>query len=171
MDAQTKYVSTVAGVGGSAGSNDGTGTAARLNQPIGIVVDGTGNIYVTEFTNHTIRRIDAQSKYVSTVAGVAGISGANDGTGTAARFNEPIAVAVDGSGNIYVVEYGNHIIRRIDAQSKYVSTLAGAGSSNPGSADGTGTAAKFDDPCGVALDAAGNIYVSDKDSNIIRWIR
>ena len=94
---------------------------------------------------------------VSTLAG-SGASGYTDGTGTSAQFSYPYGVAVDGAGNVYVADRSNHRIRKITA-SGVVSTLAGIGT--PGNADGTGTSASFDNPNGVAVDGAGNVYVGD----------
>ena len=102
---------------------------------------------------------------VSTLAG-SGTSGYTDGTGTSAQFNSPTGVAVDGAGNVYVADQGNHRIRKITT-SGVVSTLAG---STSGYTDGTGTSAKFNNPIGVAVDGAGNVYVADQGNHRIRKI-
>src|SRR5437867_67532 len=126
---------TLAGIAG-AGSADGTGSAARFNFPGCAAVDGSGNVYVADAANQTIRKI-TPSGVVTTLAGLAGSSGSADGTGSAARFNLPFGVAVDGSGSVYVADTYNHTIRQI-TPGGVVTTLAGlAGSS--GSADGTGS--------------------------------
>ncbi|MBF9224017.1 NHL domain-containing protein, partial [Hymenobacter ruricola] len=106
---------------------------------------------------------------VSTLAGLAGASGSADGTGAAARFNYPAGVAVDAAGTVYVADQSNTTIRKITAAG-VVSTLAGS-AGNPGSADGTGAAARFYYPTGVAVDAAGAVYVADRANNTIRVIR
>ena len=103
---------------------------------------------------------------VSTLAG-SGTSGYTDGTGTSAKFDYPSGVAVDGAGNVYVGDQGNHRIRKITA-SGVVSTLAGSGTS--GYTDGTGTSAQFSYPTGVAVDGAGNVYVADLYNHRIRKI-
>jgi secreted PhoX family phosphatase len=141
-----------AGSLGGAGYSDGTGSDARFNSPEGVAVDSAGNVYVADRDNHTIRKITAGG-VVRTLAGLAGSSGSAHDTGSAARFYEPSGVAVDSAGNVYVADRANHTIRKI-TPSGVVSTLAGlAGSS--GSADGTGSAARFWSPSGVAVDSAG----------------
>ena len=146
-------VSTLAG--STSGYTDGTGTSAQFNSPIGVAVDGAGNVYVADEYNHRIRKITA-SGVVSTLAG--STSGYTDGTGTSAQFKYPNGVAVDGAGNVYVADLSNHRIRKITT-SGVVSTLAG---SSQGYTDGTGTSAQFAYPTGVAVDGAGNVYVADR---------
>jgi len=158
-------VSTVAG-SGSAGFADGTGAAAQFQYPYGVAVDATGSIYVADLYNHRIRKITAGG-VVSTLAG-SGIDGFADGTGTAAQFRYPAGVAVDVAGNVYVVDQINNRIRKITAEG-VVSTLAGSGTK--GFADGTGTAAQFSSPYGVAVDATGSIYVADTNNHCIRKIQ
>ena len=157
-------VSTVAG-SGAPGSDDGIGTGATFDDPVGVAADAAGNIYVGDFDNHKIRRVSPFGE-VSTFAG-SGTQGSNDGTGTAASFLGPTGVAVDGDDNVYVADYGNHTIRKISPAGE-VTTFAGSGS--PGSADGTGTAASFDLPHGVAVDTDGNVYVADFGNHTIRKI-
>jgi len=263
----TPVVTTLAG-SGSSGSANGTGTAASFYYPWGVAVDGSGNVYVTDYSNHLIRKITSAG-VVTTLAG-SGSEGSTNGTGTAASFNNPNGVAVDGSGNVYVADYLNRLIRKIattlasgsttndatlpliftsseattdfsvgditvtngalssfaatsstvytatftptadgaatidvaastftdavgnnnTAATQYnwnydgtaptmtiattlaitpvVTTLAGSGSA--GSANGTGTAASFYRPFGVAVDGSGNVYVADKYNHKIRKI-
>jgi len=160
-------VTTLAGSAGSAGAADGTGSAARFGAPGGIARDASGNYYVADSANHTIRKVTATG-VVSTLAGGAGTAGAADGTGTGARFNTPAGVAVDGAGNVFVADSVNHTIRRISA-SGTVTTLAGlAGSS--GSQDGAGSAARFNHPGGLALGSSGELYLADTGNSTIRRI-
>jgi sugar lactone lactonase YvrE len=152
------------GLPANAGSADGTGGAASFNQPTGIAIDSSGNLYVADTGNNTIRKITSAGA-VTTLAGLAGTSGATDGTGSAARFNNPRGVAVDSSGNVYVADGGNTLIRKITSAG-VVTTLAGT----PGTyavAPGTGAAAYFDVPVGIAVDGSGNLYVSEELGQVI----
>ena len=158
-------------------SADGTGSAARFNQPGGVAVDTSGNVYVADAANHTIRKITSAG-VVTTVAGLAGRPGSADGMGSAAQFNLPVGVAVDTSDNVYVADAGNHAIRKITSAG-VVTTLAGSagsegrtivGHGQPPFADGTGSAARFFQPRGVAVDTNGNVYVADEANQIVRKI-
>ncbi|HEX8109360.1 MAG TPA: NHL repeat-containing protein [Kofleriaceae bacterium] len=160
-------VTTFAGVAGDPGSADGTGAGARLSDPDGVAVDGAGTVYVADTFNSTIRKITAAGA-VTTLAGAAGFTGTDDGTGAAARFNLPEAVAVDGAGNVYVADTQNFTIRKITADG-VVTTLAGV-AGVAGSADGTGAEAQFGNPTGLAVDGAGNVYVADRDNATIRKV-
>jgi sugar lactone lactonase YvrE len=157
----------LAGHFGGPGNADGTGTSARFYQPVSLATDSLDNIYVADSLNHVIRKITSAG-VSSTLAGSAGLSGSGDGTGSAARFNFPYGVGTDGSDNIYVADGGNHTIRKI-TPAGVVTTVAGL-AGTPGSDDGTGSAARFNIPTGVASDSAGNIYVADFQNHTIRMI-
>ncbi len=159
-------VSTLAGTG-STGSANGPGITASFTYPTGIAVDGSGNIYVADEGDDLIRKITPGGGLVTTLAGQAGVAGAANGMGTTATFNSPWGVAVDSSGNVYVADEGNNMIREITPAGQ-VSTLAGSGYS--GSANGTGTGSSFDAPTGVAVDSSGNVYVADEGNDLIRKI-
>jgi sugar lactone lactonase YvrE len=160
-------VTTLAGSPGMSGDANGTGSAATFYYPSGIAVDGSGNVYVSEERNFDIRKI-TPAGVVTTLAGTSGSIGSADGTGPAAQFNLPAGIAIDGSGNLYVADYGNGTIRKV-TPAGVVSTVAGK-AGNQGSADGTGAAAQFDAPSGIAVDANGNLYVADEKNNTIRMI-
>ena len=147
------------------GSTDGIGTAASFNYPRGLAVDASGNVYVADTNNHKIRKI-TPSGVVSTFVGSV-TQGSTDGIGTAASFRYPNEVAVDVSGNVYVADRNNHKIRKITSAG-VVSTLAGYGTQ--GATDGTGTAASFNYPSGVTVDASGNVHVADTNNHKIRKI-
>lgn len=157
---------TIAGTG-SPGSTDATGTAASFNQPWGIALDTAGNLYIADLLNHTIRKMNPQGAVI-TLAGSAGAPGSADGTGSAARFNNPLGVAVDRAGNVYVSDASNSTIRKI-TPGAVVTTLAGAALS-PAYADGTGAAARFNFPRLMTMDSAGNILVADTNNHAIRRV-
>jgi ribosomal protein S11 len=164
----TPYAFTnFAGLPGTSGTNDGTGSAAQFNRAFGVVVDSDGNVYVADTFNNTIRKITSAGA-VTTLAGSAGPSGTNDGTGSAARFYLPVGVAVDTIGNVYVADSGNDTIRKITSVGA-VTTLAGS-ARQQGTNDGPGSAARFNNPTGVAVDTNGNVYVADSDNDTIRQV-
>ncbi|WP_160112186.1 cadherin domain-containing protein [Aquimarina sp. AU58] len=156
-------VRTLAG-NGTFGFTNGTGTSAQFSTPIGVDIDSNGNIYVADRNNNVIRKI-TPAGVVSTFAG--STFGYADGTGTAAKFHAPYGIAIDANDNIYVGDYINHRIRKI-TPAGVVTTLAGSGV--VGSADGTGTAAQFNEPYGLDVDSNGNVYVADYGNNRIRKI-
>ncbi len=158
-------ISLLAGSLQRAGSGDGVGIQAQFDQPNGVAQDAASNIYVADTKNHTIRKI-APDRSVTTFAGAAGQTGSVDGTGGAARFSSPQAVAVDQAGNVYVADTGNHVIRRITPAGT-VTTVAGAPGQG-GAVDGTGSAARFTSPRGLAFDAAGNLFVADLSGAVRR---
>lgn len=161
----TGNVSTLAG--NLAGSTDGVGLAARFNNPRAIAIDSAGILYVADTSNHTIRKITPTGE-VSTLAGLAGARGWDDGTGNVARFDTPQGIAVDPSGNVYVADTGTRTVRKI-TPAGVVTTHAGLGYVT-GSADGTGLAARFDTLQGITVDANGVVYVADTGNHTIRKI-
>lgn len=164
----TGFVTTLAGQAGTVGSDDGTGNAARFNYPNSVAVDNSGNVYVADLYNNTIRKITSNG-VVTTLAGLAGEFGKANGIGTNALFNVPVSVAVDSSGNVFVSDMFNNAIRKITPDG-LVTTFAGGMSYDVGNADGTGSAAQFCHPFGLAIDASDNLYVADVDNNTIRRI-
>jgi len=157
-------VSTLAG--STEGFVDGAGTSARFNNPAGVAVDSSGNVYVADYGNHLIRKITPQG-FVSTLAGTAHKPGRTRGESTSAQFNNPHGVATDSRGNVYVADYRNHMIRKITPEG-FVSNFAGTGTA--GHVDGPGTRAQFNKPRGVATDSRGNVYVSDEHNHRVRKI-
>ena len=166
-------VTTIAGQAGTPGSADGTNSAARFFNPDGVAVDGAGNLYVADDGSDTIRKVSpvGTNWVVTTIAGLAGHSGSADGPGSVARFNNPTDVRLDSAGNVYVADTSNDTIRKLAlvGANWVVTTIAGlAGSS--GSADGKGSAARFNSPGAVAAGTNGNLYVTDNGNNTIRMI-
>lgn len=164
----TYTVSTFAGGAIQGSSDNSVGTSATFRLPLGICIDSNDNIYVADSGNHCIRMITSVGA-VSTIAGT-GISSFVDGIGTVARFNSPWSIAVDSNFNLYVGDNVNDRIRKIIPSSAgwTVSTLAGG--AGYGFLDGTGNAAKFSNPAGVAVDSCNNVYVADNWSHRIRKI-
>ena len=160
-------VTTLAGSSGQPGSTDGSGSGALFLYPYGIAVDASGNFYVADIGNQNIRVISAAGN-VYTLAGTAGVTGSTNGTGVAALFNMPQGIAVDAAGNVYVSDTNNSIIRKITTGG-VVTTLAGA-AGQTGGADGAGASARFNYPFGLAVDAAGNIYVADFENDAVRKV-
>jgi len=164
---------TIAGLTATTGLVDGTNSDARFNYPCEIAVDYAGSLYVADGLNHTIRQMRAigTNWIVTTVAGIAGSPGGEDGTNGVARFNRPAGVAVDGSGTLFVADRYNHTIRKISRSGTNfsVTTIAGV-TAVPGHADGTNSDAQFYLPIGITLDHVGNLYVADTANFIIRKI-
>jgi hypothetical protein len=161
------YFGTLAGTAGSTGNTDGTGAAARFYNPTGVSLDSAGNVFVADYYNQTIRKVTSAG-VVTTLAGTAGLSGSTDATGSAARFYNPRGVSVDTAGNVFVADTSNNTIRKVTSAG-VVTTLAGAAGFS-GSTDATGSAARFNNPFGVSVDTAGNVFVADVDNNTIRKV-
>jgi sugar lactone lactonase YvrE len=147
-------------------SMDGTATDAGLNYPCQMAFDSTGNLFVVDAYNNTIRKI-TPAGVVTTVAG-SGAQGCVDGPAASAQFYTPVGLAAGPDGSLYVGDQFNHVIRKI-SPAGVVSTLAGL-AATPGSADGTGAAARFNMPYGLALDLTGNLYVADHGNSLIRKV-
>ncbi len=164
-------ISTVAGTGTAGFSGDGgQATAAQLNDPSGVAVDSSGNLYIADFINRRVRKVDT-SGVITTVAGTGEISNTGrhgeGGAATSARINEPTNVAVDGSDNLYITDSGVRVIRKVDS-SGTITTVAGIGGGGHGGNGGPATRAQFRSPRGVAVDGSGNLYIADRDND---WIR
>ena len=177
-------VSTLAG-SGIAGSTDGTGINASFNGPWSLATDSTGNIFVTDTNNQTIRRI-TPAGVVTTIAGTAGSAGTTNGVGACARFNTPVSLAFDSNGSLYVCERVSNLIRKIAFTTPSsgsaptacivseksivatVTTIAGTGVA--GYTNGISLASQFNSPYGICFDSTGVLYVADTTNNVIRGI-
>lgn len=157
-------VETIAGTG-TIGSTDGNTNVATFKFPDGAIVDSQGNVFITDQSNHKIRKID-NNGVVTTFAG-SGVAGFQDGIGTNTKFYYPAAMAIDGNDNLYVADYSNHRIRKI-TPSGVVTTFSGTGVS--GFHDGTTAVAQFKGPTGLAFDSQGILYVADYGNHRIRKI-
>lgn len=153
---------------GLAGNMDGIGAAARFSAPSAAALGPAGDLFVTDFSSSRIRAVTMPFGAVSTLAGTAVPGLINHVMPLLASFRAPAGVAVDAAGNVFVADSGNHVIRRIAAGSGEVTTWAGSGVA--GYANGTGAAAQFNGPRGLAIDASGNLYVADTGNHVIRRI-
>lgn len=189
VDTATQTITTVAGhyttdssgypLGGY-GGDGGLATSAQLNGPIGIALDVYGNLYIGDTGNNLVRRVDASAQAITTVAGqyaccnsgsqpLGGYSG-DTGPGTSAQLNGPIRLAVDASGNLYIADQQNNVIRRLDGVTKTISTVAGTSDAGYSGDGGIATSAQLSGPSDVALDAAGNLYIADSGNNVLRKV-
>jgi hypothetical protein len=162
---QPRTVTTLAGVAGQAGSNDGQAPSARFNAPRGVAAAPDGSVYVADTGSHTIRRISTDG-VVTTVAGEPDVPGSNDGAPLLAHFESPSGIDVDAVGNVYIADTGNHTIRVLTTDHRVI-TIAGT-PRVAGFADGVD--AKFNGPVGVKVARDGSIYVADTSNHAIRRI-
>ena len=172
VDAASGNITTVAGTGTAGYSGDGgLATSAKLNYPSSLAVDGAGNLYIADQGNDRTREVNAATGIISTVVGTgtAGYSG-DGGPATSAKVHYPTGVAVDGAGNIYIVDEYNGAIREVNAATGIISTVAGNGTIGETGNGGPATSAELDYPYGEALDSAGNIYIADYYANTIRKV-
>ena len=165
-------ISTFAGTGVPGFSGDGgAATAAKLQLPFDVISDASGNIIVADLANNRIRKINS-SGVISTIAGHSpgGYSG-DGGAATSANLNYPAEIAYDISGNLYIVDNGNNVIRKVNT-SGIITTVAGStsGAAGFGGDGGAATAALLNSPTGIAVDAIGNLYISDGSNNRIREV-
>lgn len=157
VDAATRVITTVAG--GAYGPDGGPALGALIEFPTDVVFDAAGNAYIAEAYGRRIRRVEAGTGVIRTYAGGGDQTG--DGVpATSARFESPWGVAIDAAGNLYVADPGTNLVRRVDAGTKTIRTVAGTGEEDNTGDGGPATQARLSHPNGVALDAAGNLYVS-----------
>ena len=172
VTASTGIISTIAGNGifGYAGDG-GDATDAKLNDPYGLAFDLSGNLYVADKNNNAIRKISAGTGIITTVAGTgtAGYSG-DGGLATSATLNRPFGVAVDRAGNIYISDNGNSVIRRVDASTGIITTVAGTGTAGYSGDGALATAARLHYNFGLTTDTAGNLFIADQFNQRIRKI-
>ncbi|MFF4245635.1 RICIN domain-containing protein [Streptomyces sp. NPDC001822] len=162
-------ISTVAGTGaaGFAGDNE-SAVAAQLNRPYGIAVDGTGTLYLSDYSNHRVRKITTDGK-ISTVAGAAAGYRGDDGPAALALLNCPRDIAVDSAGSVYVTDSANNRVRKITADGK-ISTVAGTGAAGFSGDGGPAVKAQLNYPLGVAVDSTGALYICDHRNSRIRKV-
>jgi gliding motility-associated-like protein len=156
-------ITTIAG-NGMSGTLDGPALSATFNRPVHAVPDSKGNIFITDYDNHCIRKLDTNG-IVSTFAGTKGVIGFQDGLGANARFYRPVHMVIDANDNLYVCDAKNHAIRKI-ASNGMVTTLAGNGTG--GLLDGIGNGARFNHPYSICFDQNGDLIISDRFNHAIR---
>ena len=166
----TPIISTIAGTGTAGDTGDGgAATNAQLDYPHGMVMDSAGNIFIADTGNHRIRRIDAGTGNISTFAGT-GIAGWLDDQRLLAQFDSPRGLAFDSQGNLFVADYGNDRIRRIDASSGLVSTIAGQSTHGESGDGGPAINAYLSSPSALVIDSSDNIYIADEENYKVRRI-
>jgi sugar lactone lactonase YvrE len=161
-------VTLVAGTGiPGAGGDNSTATLAQLNQPSGVAIDSSGNVYVADTGNNRIRKITFATGIITTIAGNgAATYGGDNGVSTGAEVNQPVDVALDGSGNLYIADTGNNRIRKIAAATGIITTVAGNGGNAYSGDGGAATAASIASPHGVTVDSLGNLYIADYSARV-----
>ena len=172
VSGSTGIITTVAGTGLAGFTGEaGPGTAARVNFPMGLAVDGAGNVYIADTFNYRIRKLTVATGIINTIAGngTAGATG-DGGPATAAQLNQPTGVAVDAAGNVFIADYWNHKIRKVAAGTGVITTVAGLGTQAFSGDGGLATIAQLNNPSGVAVDAAGNLYIADYQNVRIRKV-
>jgi sugar lactone lactonase YvrE len=166
------HIASQAGNGVLGYSGDGGPAAsAEFSSPTGVAVDSSGNLYIVDADNNRIRKVTASTGIITTVAGngTAGYSG-DGGAATSAELDTPFGVAVDASGNLYIVDVNNDRIRKVTASTGIITTVAGNGTWGYSGDGGTATSAELFSPFGVAVDASGNLYIADSGNNRIRKV-
>lgn len=153
-------------------SGDGIlATNAALFLPFGVTVDANGNLYIADTFNNRIRRVDAQTLLISTVAGNGKLGNAGDGgLATAASLNNPSSLELDAAGNLYIADTNNNVVRVVDSSTGIISTVAGNGSAAYAGDGGQATASSLKTPNGLTFDPAGNLYIADTGNNAVRRV-
>ena len=168
----TGLISTIAGIGISGANGDtGQGTAAALDWPTATAVDTAGHLFIADQYNQRVREVNLSTGAITTFAGngTAGYTG-DTNQATAAELNNPMGVAADTSGNLFIADSANNCIRKVNLASGVITTIAGNGTAGYNGDNIQATAAQLNDPTGVAVDAAGDIFIADCGNNRVREI-
>lgn len=174
--ASTGVVTTVAGSGpdhkGYAGDN-GPAIEASLHTPQGVAVDAAGNLYIVDSGNNVVRKVDALTGTITTIAGTGQWGYDGDGKqATLARLNAPSRVSVDEAGDVYIADQGSHLVRKITVSTGIINTLAGTAGEAGYSGDGGAAAeAKLSSPQGVVVDSDGNVFITESGNSVIRAVK
>jgi hypothetical protein len=172
LRAQRGFIYTTVGTGVQGFYGDGgPATAAELYGPANLVFDKKGNMFIADQWNNRIRRVDASTGYINTVAGDGTLGyGGDNGPADLAKLNQPASLVVDASDNIYIADFCNNRVRVVTDSNGYIYTIAGTGLPGYSGDGGQATAAKIDHPHHVSLDKKGNLYIADEYSNCIRKV-
>ena len=175
VNGSTHKITTIAGVLGQPGTSGdgGAATAAKLNDPTGLVLDGQGDLFIADTQNDAIRELNLSTHVLTTVAGTLGHGGAvgDGGAAISAKLSDPQAVALDSAGDLFIADTSNDVIREVNSSTHNISTVAGA-IGQPGSTGdgGAATSARLYQPSGVALDGAGDLFIADAGNDAIRKV-
>ena len=167
--ADTGVITTVAGTGTAGFSGDGgPSTSAELDDPRGVALDASGNLFIADRDNHRIRRVAAATGLIDTVAGSAEVG--DGGPATNAQLSSPWSMALDASGDLFIADSSNHRVRRVDAATGVITTVAGIGAGGFSGDDGPASNAQLSFPLSVALDSSSNLFIVDSHNNRIRRV-
>ncbi len=170
--ASTGVITTIAGDGNAGYSGDGgLATLAQVSHPAAVAADGKGNIYIADSGNAAIRKVDAHTGVITTVAGtgIIGFSGDN-AAATSARLNDPQGVSVDPTGNLFIADTSNQRVREVAAHTGIISTIAGDGNPGYSGNGGPSSRAELNNPYAVAIDGSGNLYIADSGNGAVRKV-
>lgn len=165
------YIATIAGSGKPANNGDGPALSSNIGDPFGVEYGPDGALYITEVRHHRVRRLDPKTGELTTVAGTGEVGYSGDGgPATKAKLNEPYEVRFDADGHMFFVEMKNHLVRRVDAKTGIISTVAGTGELGFAGDGGPATKAKFNQPHSIALDGNGRLFIADILNHRIRVV-
>jgi autotransporter-associated beta strand protein len=165
-------INTIAGTGiwGYSG-NGGPPAAADLSDPTSVAVDGAGDLFIADSINNAVREVDASAEQIKTVAGNGeGTYNGDGGPATGAELYGPMGVAADAAGDLFIADSNNNVVRKVDASTGAITTVAGIGTWGYGGDGAAATSAQLDDPMGITVDAAGNVYIADSLNNVVRKV-